>query len=157
MGQTIFVKEEHDSIDCGDPEPTPSAAPVEPSSTTSAYRPDPTSSTTWGPLEPAPVEFRGVEAAVEGEVTSSRIAPRHVQHNHPPQQMIGEINERVTRSRYYGMSHFADSTYVATFEPRDIRHALSDPNWVNAMHEELDNLRESRFGFWCYLFLTVIP
>jgi hypothetical protein len=31
------------------------------------------------------------------------------------------------------------STFVATFEPKDIGHALSDPNWVNAMHEELEN------------------
>ena len=58
--------------------------------------------------------------------------------------MIGEIDERVTRSRYHGMSHFADSTYVATFEPRDIRHALSDPNWVNAMHEELENFERNQ-------------
>jgi hypothetical protein len=29
---------------------------------------------------------------------------------------------------------------VALFEPRDIGHALSDSSWVNAMHEELENL-----------------
>jgi hypothetical protein len=46
MGQTIFVEEEHDDADWGDPEPTPLAAPVEPASTTSADGPDPTSSTT---------------------------------------------------------------------------------------------------------------
>jgi hypothetical protein len=28
---------------------------------------------------------------------------------------------------------------VATFELKDIGHALSDPNWVNDMHEELEN------------------
>jgi hypothetical protein len=33
MGQTIFVEEEHDDADWGDPEPTPLAAPVEPAST----------------------------------------------------------------------------------------------------------------------------
>jgi hypothetical protein len=75
MGQTIFVEEEHDDADWGDPEPTPPAAPVEPASTTSADGPDPTSSTTWGLLEPAPAENGGVEAAVEGEATSSREAP----------------------------------------------------------------------------------
>ncbi|WVZ76335.1 hypothetical protein U9M48_024318 [Paspalum notatum var. saurae] len=37
-------------------------------------------------------------------------------------------------------SHFA---YVATFEPRDVTHALSDPNWVNAMHEELENFERN--------------
>jgi hypothetical protein len=31
--------------------------------------------------------------------------------------MIGEIDMRVTRSRYQQMSHFAHSTFVAYFEP----------------------------------------
>jgi hypothetical protein len=31
--------------------------------------------------------------AIDGEATSSRIAPWHVQRDHPPQQMIGKINE----------------------------------------------------------------
>jgi hypothetical protein len=37
------------------------------------------------------------------------------------------------------MSHFAHSAVVATFEPWDVGHSLSDPNWVNSMHEELQN------------------
>jgi hypothetical protein len=45
MGQTIFVEEEHDDADWVAPEMTPPAAPVEPASTTTADRPDPTSST----------------------------------------------------------------------------------------------------------------
>jgi hypothetical protein len=75
MGQTIFVEEEHDDVDWVAPELTPLATPGKPASTTSADGPDPTSSTTWGPLELAPAETRGVEATVEGEVTSSREAP----------------------------------------------------------------------------------
>jgi hypothetical protein len=58
--------------------------------------------------------------------------------------MIGEIDERVTCSRYHGMSHFTHSAFVATFEPRDVGHALSDPNWVNAMHEELENFERNQ-------------
>jgi hypothetical protein len=93
MGQTIFMEEEHDDADWGDPESTPPAAPVDLASTTSDDGPDPTSSTTWGPLEPAPAETGGVEATVEGESTSSREAPQHIQRRHPPQQMIGELHE----------------------------------------------------------------
>jgi hypothetical protein len=52
--------------------------------------------------------------------------------------MIVELHERVTRSRSYQISHFAHSAFVATFEPRDVGHALSNSNWVNAMHEELE-------------------
>jgi hypothetical protein len=120
MGQTIFVEEEHDDTDWVALEPTPPAAHVEPSSTTTADGPDPTPSTTWGPLEPAPAETGGVEAVVEGEATSSREAPQHIQHRHPPQQMIRELHERVTRSRSQQSSHFSHSAFVATFEPRDV-------------------------------------
>jgi hypothetical protein len=41
------------------------------------------------------------------------------------------------------MSHLAKIAFVATFEPRDVGHALQDPNWVNAMHEELENFERS--------------
>jgi hypothetical protein len=44
--QTIFVEEEHNEADWGDPEPTPLVAPVEPASTTPTDGPDPSSSTT---------------------------------------------------------------------------------------------------------------
>jgi hypothetical protein len=99
MGQIIFVEEEHDDADWVALEPTPPAALVEPASTSTTDRPDPTPSTTWGPLEPAPVETGGVEAAIDGDATSSREAPHHIQCRHPPQQMIRELHERVTRSR----------------------------------------------------------
>jgi hypothetical protein len=50
--------------------------------------------------------------------------------------MIGNIHERVSRHSSR-ISHFAHSAFVASFEPQDIGHALSNSNWVNAMHEEL--------------------
>jgi hypothetical protein len=80
-----------------------------------------------------------VEVAIQGEVASRREAPRRVQVDHPASVIIGDINERTTRSRSRNASHFAHSAFVATFEPKDIGHAPSDPNWVNAMHEELEN------------------
>ncbi|WVZ89145.1 LOW QUALITY PROTEIN: hypothetical protein U9M48_035590 [Paspalum notatum var. saurae] len=40
--------------------------------------------------------------------------------------MIGDIHQRITRS-----------------SPWDLSHALSDPNWVNAMHEELENFERN--------------
>ena len=57
--------------------------------------------------------------------------------------MIGNIDQRVTQSRSYQISHFAHSAFVASFKPRDVEHALSDPNWVNAMHEELENFERN--------------
>jgi hypothetical protein len=58
--------------------------------------------------------------------------------------MMGEIDEQVTHSRYQQISHFSHSTFVAAFEPRDVGHALSDPNWVNVMHEKLENFERNQ-------------
>jgi hypothetical protein len=85
-----------------------------------------------------------VEVAAEGEVVSRREAPKCVQVDHPPSRIISDINERTTRLRSRNASHFAHSAFVATFEPKDIGHALSDPNWVNAMHEELENFERNQ-------------
>jgi hypothetical protein len=73
-----------------------------------------------------------------GEVVSTREALRRVQVDLPHSRIIGDINERTTRSTSRKASHFAHSAFVATFEPKDIGHTLSDPKWVNTMHEELE-------------------
>jgi hypothetical protein len=59
-------------------EPSPLSASVEPTSTTSNDGRNMSTSTTWHPLEPKGVEPGGVEIVVEGEATSSRMAPQHV-------------------------------------------------------------------------------
>jgi hypothetical protein len=90
---------------------------------------------------PPTIQQDQVQAAAEGEVVSKREAPRRVQVDHPPSRIISDINERTTWSRSRNASHFAHLAFVATFESKDIRHAPSDPNWVNAMHEELENFK----------------
>jgi hypothetical protein len=88
IGESIFVEEEQEDVDWGDPELTPPAAPLEPVTSTSAHGPDPSSSTTWSPFEQppqlAPAAPEEAPATVEGEATSSREAPRHIQRRHPP-------------------------------------------------------------------------
>ena len=97
IGESIFVEEEQEDADWGDPELTPSAAPLEPTTSTLAHSPDLSSSSTLGPCEQPPQPaWAGPEealATVEGEVTSSRGAPWHIQCRHPPQTMIGDIDQ----------------------------------------------------------------
>ncbi|WVZ89228.1 hypothetical protein U9M48_035656 [Paspalum notatum var. saurae] len=57
--------------------------------------------------------------------------------------MIGDIHQRVTRSSVPSLAFSSHSAYVASFEPRDVSHALSDSNWVNTMHEELENFERN--------------
>jgi hypothetical protein len=50
----------------------------------------------------------------------------------------------VTRSsRLAHLSYFSNTLFVTLFEPRDVRHALSDSSWVNAMHDELENFERN--------------
>jgi hypothetical protein len=84
------------------------------------------------------------EAAIEGEVASRREPLRRDQVDHPALRIIGDMNEHTTWSRVRNSPHFAHAAFVATFEPKDIGHALSDHNWVNSMHEELENFERNQ-------------
>jgi hypothetical protein len=109
--------------------------------------------------EPVPASTHEVEASqattsstaaakasrVEREIISEPGAPSHIQKVHPPRQIIGNLNERVTRSlRSAHLSCFLNTLFVALFEPRDVGHALSDSSWVNAMYEELENFERNQ-------------
>jgi hypothetical protein len=84
------------------------------------------------------------EVAIEGEVASRREPPQQVQVDYPASRIIGDMNECTTRSRVRHNSHFAHAAFVATFERKDIGLELSDHNWVNSMHEELDNFERNQ-------------
>jgi hypothetical protein len=83
------------------------------------------------------------DAAAEEEVASRREPPRRVEVDHAASRIIGDMNERTTRLRVWNSSQFAHATFVANFEPKDIGHALYDHNWVNSMHEELQNFERN--------------
>jgi hypothetical protein len=135
VGKKIFEDEEDDA---GEDDGEAPATHVPSTSTTTTTMQDGPSPT------PPTIQQDQVEADVEGEVVSRREAPRRVQVEHPPSRIIGDINKRMTWLRFRNASHFAHSAFVATFEPKDIEHALSDPNWVNAMHEELENFERNQ-------------
>jgi hypothetical protein len=82
---------------------------------------------------------------VEGEVISESGAPSHIQKTHPPQQIIGNLNERVTRSsRSTHLICITNTLFVTLFEHQDVGHALFNLSWVNAMHEELENFERNQ-------------
>jgi hypothetical protein len=137
MEESIFVDEGLQGIDGDEDEPLlPSTSSPElvPTSTLEVKAPQATTSST-----------SAVEASwVEGEIISEIGAPSHVQKVHPPQQIIGNLNERVARSmRSAHLSCFSNTLFVALFEPRDVGHTLSNLSWVNVMHEELENFERN--------------
>jgi hypothetical protein len=111
MEESIFVDEGLQGIDGDEDEPLlPSISSPEPvpASTLEVEAPQATTSST------AVVEA----SEVEGEIISELGAPSHIQKAHPPQQIIGNLNERVTRSsRSTHLSYFSNTLFVALFEP----------------------------------------
>jgi hypothetical protein len=138
MLEIIFVDEELQSFD-GDKDelmlPSTSSPELVPASTLEAEAPQATTSST-----------AAMEAShIEGEIISEQGVLSHIQKTHPSQQIIGNLNERVTQSsRSAHLSCFTNTLFVALFEPRDVIHALSDSDWVNALHEELENFERNQ-------------
>jgi hypothetical protein len=124
MEESIFVDEGLQSVDSDEDDPlllsTSSPEPV-PAFTLEAEAPQATTSSTVV-----------VEASrFEREIISEPGAPSHIQKAHPPQQIIGNLNERVTQSsRSAHLSCPTNTLFVALFEPRDVGHTLSDSSWV---------------------------
>jgi hypothetical protein len=138
MEEGIFVDEELQSFNGNEDDPLrPSTSSPEliPASTIEAGAPQATTSSTTA-----------VEASwVEGEIISEQGALSHIQNAHPPQQIVGNLHERVTRSsRLAHLSCFTNTLFIVLFEPRDVGHALFDLSWVNSMHEELENFERNQ-------------
>jgi hypothetical protein len=138
MEESIFVDDGLQGIDGDEDEPLlPSTSPPDPvpTSTLEAEAPRATTSS-----------IATVEASwIEGKIISEHGAPSHIQKAHLPQQIIGNLNEMVTRSlRPPHLACCTNMLFVALFEPRDVGHALSDLSWVNAMHEELENFERNQ-------------
>ncbi|WVZ63488.1 hypothetical protein U9M48_013115 [Paspalum notatum var. saurae] len=140
-GTPIF-EDEKGVVDVGDAGATAPAAALPPLATSSDDEggPLPTASSSL-PRQQAQAEVGPAEDA--GEVTSEIVPSRQVQRDHPPHRMIGDIHQRVTRSSVNSLAFFSHSACVVSFEPWDVSHALSNPNWVNAMHEELENFERN--------------
>ena len=74
--------------------------------------------------------------------TQEPVAPPRVHHaiakDHPVDQIMGDISKGVqTRSRIASFcEHYS---FVSSFKPNCVDEALMDLDWVNAMHEELNN------------------
>jgi hypothetical protein len=102
LGEDIFQEEEHEHGDDEDGGVLPPAEHVPTTSTTVVDGPSPTPTTEHVP-------------DVEGEVASRQEPPRRVQVDHPASRIIGDMNERTTRSKVRNNSYFAHAAFVATF------------------------------------------
>ena len=60
--------------------------------------------------------------------------------NHPEINIIGSLDEglRLRRGTKLLANHVTYHCYLAQFEPKKAKEALQDENWVESMHEELN-------------------
>jgi hypothetical protein len=139
------ISREENQLDSADS----SAAPTDIINTSPNVSPDesPSSPTT---SDTTPTTF-------EDEDTPANPPKRSwVKHNHPPQQLLGTINEgRRLRSRVIQpTSEVANQVfyncYLAQTEPKKVDEALQDEGWVSAMHDELHQF--TRNDVW-----TLVP
>jgi hypothetical protein len=75
------------------------------------------------------------------------LQPTNIARDHPLDSIIGDISRGVqTRLRLTSFCEYF--SFVPSIEPKKIDEALKDVDWVNAMHEQLNNLREIKYGNW---------
>ena len=74
------------------------------------------------------------------EVSTSKKPSLRVIKNHPESNIIGSLNEglRLRKGNILLANHVTYHCYLAQFEPRRVEEALQDENWVESMHEELN-------------------
>jgi hypothetical protein len=111
MEESIFVDEELHGFE-GDKDEQ-----IAPASTSSPWL-VPASTLESEAPQAATSSSAGVHASgIQGEINSKNGAPSHIQHIHPPQQIIGNLNDRATRSlRSSHLSCFTNTLFVAPFE-----------------------------------------
>jgi hypothetical protein len=65
---------------------------------------------------------------------------QNIQRDHPVDNILGDIEKGVTtRSRVVNFCEYY--SFVSSFETFKVQDALSDPDWVVAMQEELNNFK----------------
>jgi len=105
----------------------------------------------------SPTASDTIPTTSEDEDTSVNQPKRSwVKHNHPPQQLLGAMDEgrriksRVIQPASEVANQVSYSCYLAQTEPKKVDEALQDEGWVTAMHDELHQF--TRNDVW-----TLVP
>ena len=77
-----------------------------------------------------------VPSSHDEEPSTSKKPSLRVTLNHPKSNIIGELDEGLClrRGPSYNVNHLTCHCYLAQFEPKKVKEALKDENWVESMH-----------------------
>ena len=63
--------------------------------------------------------------------------------NHPSELILGDPKDSmVTRKKFSNVSRFA--CFLSNIEPKNVKEALTDENWIEAMQEELEQFLRNK-------------
>ena len=72
------------------------------------------------------------------------VLAKYVKRHHSADQIIGDESKgTMTRSKLKG------TCLLANFEPRNIKDALENDSWIEAMNEEIEQIEEKKHGLLC--------
>ena len=79
------------------------------------------------------------------EVSISKKPSSRVIKNHPDSNIIGSLDEGfcLRKGNIFLANHVTYHCYLTQFEPKRVEEALQDENWVESMHEELNQFMRS--------------
>ena len=81
--------------------------------------------------------------AVPQVVNPKPLVISRLQKDHPVDNIIGDIHRGVTT--HSRMANFCEHySFVSSVEPRNINEALQDADWINTMHEELNQFERNQ-------------
>ena len=65
--------------------------------------------------------------------------------DHPVEQIYNDIQTgRITHSKSRLANFCEHYSFISSIEPMKVEEALEDPDWINAMHEELHNFERNQ-------------
>ena len=74
----------------------------------------------------------------------SRVQAR-IAKDHPVKKIYNDIQTgRITRSKTRLANFCENYSFISSIEPMKVEEALEDPDWINAMHEELHNFERNQ-------------
>ncbi|XP_042944615.1 uncharacterized protein LOC122278499 [Carya illinoinensis] len=78
-----------------------------------------------------------LESSSNEKVRSQKEPSSRVKLNHPQENIIGNIDEGI-RLRRKVVNQLAHSSYISQIEPKRVEEGLNDENWLNVMHDEIN-------------------
>ena len=149
----VVIDESSDSSsEKGIEELTKEILPSEPRVVQEIVEQEPASPSTLG--TPSVVEdFADITASPDSESHEEKGPSSRIKLNHPPEDIVGNLNELTLRKRTVdkcAANFMSYSCYLSQVEPTKVEETLQDESWVEAMHDEL--LQFQRNDVW-----TLVP